>query len=180
MQNVSNTAYSIRLLYKLLSIYQGSDVFRHCQTFKMEYFGKKVMYKCRRGTRKFSCHRNFHGTREVCQKHTKKVVSVAEYATISLDIPKYPWKCLNKFFRLCQGFEYGWLFYMFESLGFRIWHSCICNGSADFWICLNMDHMSQYPLMSPNMSHNCWILFNTLEHAWKHLNKLFWLCQGSQ
>ena len=33
-------------------------------------------------------------------------VSVAEIASISLNIPKYPWKCLNKLFGLSQDPEY--------------------------------------------------------------------------
>ena len=135
--------HSIRLLYKLLSIYEGSDIFRHCQAFKMEYFAKTVMNKCRRATRKLSSSWNFR-------------------ATILLFL----------------------LFYMFQSLGFRICHGCICNGYTYFWIYLNMDiclhNMSQYALISPNICDNVWILFNTLEYVWKHQNELFWLCQGSQ
>ena len=34
-------------------------------------------------------------------------VSGAEYASISLNIAKYSWKCLNKLFWLCQGSEYA-------------------------------------------------------------------------
>ena len=29
-------------------------------------------------------------------------IGVAEYASISLNMPKYPWKCLNKLFWLCR------------------------------------------------------------------------------
>ena len=44
------------------------------------------------------------------------LVSVAEYASISVNMPKYPWKCLNKLFRLCQGSEYAWSSYMLDRL----------------------------------------------------------------
>ena len=128
-------------------------------------------------------------------------VSVAEYALISLKIPKYPWECLNKLFWLCQGSEYTWLSYIFDRLlkmyqvlnvaGFWIWHGCICRGYTQFWICLNIAQyasimseyasiMPGYTLMSLNMPEHGWILLNVPEFAWKWLNKLFWLCQGSQ
>ena len=71
---------------------------------------------------------------------------VAEYASVSLNIPKYPWKRLNKLFWLCQSSEYAWSCYIFYMLlkmprvlnkpGFWIWHGCICKGYAEFWICL--------------------------------------------
>ena len=32
-------------------------------------------------------------------------LSVVEYALTSLNMPKYPWKCLNKLFWLCQSSE---------------------------------------------------------------------------
>ena len=70
--------------------------------------------------------------------------SVAEYASVSLSMPKYPWKCLNKLFWLCQGFDYAWSSYMFDRLlkmprvlnkpRFWIWHGCICKGYAGFRI----------------------------------------------
>ena len=44
------------------------------------------------------------------------LVSVAEYASISVNMPKYPWKCLNKLFWLCQGSEYAWSSYMLDRL----------------------------------------------------------------
>ena len=67
-------------------------------------------------------------------------VSVAEYASISLNMPKYPWKCLNKLIGLCQVSEYAWSSYIFyrvlkmpqvlDNPGFWIWHGCICKGYA--------------------------------------------------
>ena len=44
------------------------------------------------------------------------LVSVAEYASISANMPKYSWKCLNKLFWLCQGSEYAWSSYMLDRL----------------------------------------------------------------
>ena len=35
-------------------------------------------------------------------------VNVAEYASISLNMSKYPWKCLIKLFWLSQSSEYSW------------------------------------------------------------------------
>ena len=54
-------------------------------------------------------------------------VSVAEYASISLNMSKYPCKCLNKLFWLCHGSDYAWLSYMFDRLlKIWIWQGCIC------------------------------------------------------
>ena len=70
---------------------------------------------------------------------------------------------------------------------FWIWHRCICKGYKEFWMswiwliipkkCLNI---SQYARMSLNMPKHDLVLLNALEYAWKCLNKLFWVCQGSQ
>ena len=109
-------------------------------------------------------------------------VSVAEYASVSLNIPEYPWKCLSKLFWLCQVSECTWSSYMFDPLlkmlrvlhvpGFWIWHGCICKGYTYFWIyviwlntlqqCLTMP---QYALMSMNMPEHSWILLNVLDYA---------------
>ena len=40
-------------------------------------------------------------------------VSVAEYASVTPNIPRYPWKCLKK---LCQGSEYAWSSYMLHGV----------------------------------------------------------------
>ena len=104
-------------------------------------------------------------------------VSVAEYALLFLNMPKYPWKCLNKLFWLCQGSEYAWSSYMFDwllkmppvlcKLGFWIWHGCTCKRYAEFqmsdygsihlnnsWICLNMPYC---PSICLNMTDYCWM-----------------------
>ena len=41
-------------------------------------------------------------------------VNMAEDALISLNIPKYPWKWLNKLSWLSQGSEYAWSSYIFD------------------------------------------------------------------
>ena len=43
-------------------------------------------------------------------------LSVTEYVSIPLNIPKYPWECLNKLSWLCQGSEYDWSSDMFNIL----------------------------------------------------------------
>ena len=42
------------------------------------------------------------------------LVSVAEYVSISLNMSKYLWKCLNKLLWLSKGSEYAWLSYVFD------------------------------------------------------------------
>ena len=42
--------------------------------------------------------------------------SVTEFASVSLNISKYPWKCLNKLFWLCQGSKRAWSSYMFDRI----------------------------------------------------------------
>ena len=83
-------------------------------------------------------------------------VSVAEYASISLNMPKYHWKCLNKLF-LYQGSEYSWSSDKFDRLlkmprvlnkpGLWIWHGYICKGYAEF-------HLFHYDSRRLN---NAWI-----------------------
>ena len=83
-------------------------------------------------------------------------VSVAEYPIISLNIPKYPWKYLNKLFWLCQASKYAWSTYTFGRLfkmpqflnvpGFSIWHVCRFRSYIKFWICMNM---TQYASIMP-------------------------------
>ena len=114
-------------------------------------------------------------------------VSVIVYASISLNMPKYPWKCLNKLFWLCQGSEYVWSSYMFDRLlkmnwvlnkpGFWIWHDCICKGYPEFRICLIM---ASYASIMPEY---VWICLNPLNmpghgYFWMSLNmpECLWIC----
>ena len=100
-------------------------------------------------------------------------VGVAEYASVSLNMSKYCWKCLNKLFWRCQCSEYGTIVYArFTQSSEYVW----------LWLhtpqqCLNMP---QYALMSLSVPEHGWILLNVFECAWKYLNKLFLLCQCSQ
>ena len=112
-------------------------------------------------------------------------VSGTQYASISLNIPKYSWKCLNKMFWLCQSSGYAWSSYTFNrllkmyqvlnKLRFRIWlkyeyvYARVTQSSKYAWLwlhtpqCLNMH---QYALMSFSMPEHRWILFNVPEYAW--------------
>ena len=86
-----------------------------------------------------------------------------------INISKYPWKCLNKMFWLCQGFEYTWSSYLFDKLWkmtralivseFCIWQGCICKGYTEFWIWLNMVH---YASKNPEYGSIC---LNVPQHA---------------
>ena len=121
-------------------------------------------------------------------------VSVSEYASISLNIPKYPWKCSNKLFWLCQGSEYTWSFYMLDRFlkipqvlnvpEFWIWHGCICKSYREFGICLNKVQyasiMPEYASISINVLKYASTWLTIAESPWICLNKLFWLGQGSQ
>ena len=118
------------------------------------------------------------------------LLSLVEFVSISLNIPKYTRKCFNKLFWLSQGSEYAWSSYMFEKLlkitpvlnkpGFWIWHDCICKGYTEF-------QTSDYTWIIPEYASTClnnaqyaWTLLNIAECPWLSLNKLSWLCQGSQ
>ena len=82
------------------------------------------------------------------QRRSYASVSVAEYETVSLYMAKYPWKCFNKLFWLCQGSEYAWSSYMFNRLGLKmprllnkpgLWirHGCIrVRQSSEYVLCL--------------------------------------------
>ena len=111
-------------------------------------------------------------------------VSVVEYASISLNMPKYRWKCLNKLCCLCQGSEHAWWSYMFDrllkmalvvnKLGLWIWHSCICNGYLEFQIFLILapyaSVMPEYASLFLNMAEYCWMSLNIPENAWINLS----------
>ena len=127
-------------------------------------------------------------------------VSVAEYASIFLNMPKYPWKWLNKLLWLCQGSEYASSSYMFGRLlkmpsvlnkpEFWIWHGCICKGYGEFWICLIMAPYPsitlEYASIYLNVPQYAWTWLNIPECLWMYeypwicLNKQFWLCHGSK
>ena len=110
------------------------------------------------------------------------LVIVAEYASMSLNMPKYPWKCLNKLFWRCKGSEYTWLSDMFDWLlrmpqvlnkpGFWIRHGCKCKGYTEFQICLTM---APYASIMPQCA-SVWL--NLPQYAWTWLNivEFLWIC----
>ena len=118
-------------------------------------------------------------------------VSVAEYASISLNMTKYPWKCLKNCSDYARALNMpDYLSDMFDRLFkmpwvlnkpvFWLWHSCICKGYTKFWICLIM---APYTSIMPEHASICnapqyaWTWLNISECCWKYLNKLLWLCQ---
>ena len=111
----------------------------------------------------------------------EKCLRVAEYASISLNVPRYTWKCLGKLFWICQGSEYAWSSCMFDWLlkmflvlnmpGFWIWHDCICKGYMEFRIlCLNIAQcvtiMPEYVSICLNVPQYIWTWLNIAECSW--------------
>ena len=124
----------------------------------------------------------------LCSSPNCTSVNVDEYASVSLNIPKYPWKkYLNWLLWLCQGYEYAWSSYVFNRLlkmsqvinvpGFWIWHDCICKCYKD--ICLNMapytSTMLECSSTCRNIPQNAWTQLNIAECSWICLIKLFWI-----
>ena len=126
-------------------------------------------------------------------------VSVAEYASISLNMAKCPWKWLNKLSWLCQVSEYACSSYMFDRLlkmfpflktGFWIWHGCIYKVYPDFRIYLIMapyaSITTEYAQICFNVPQYFWIWLNIpkcpwiYEYPWICLNKLFWFFHVSE
>ena len=100
-----------------------------------------------------------------------------QYASISLNIPKYPWKCLNKLFWLSQNCEYAWSSYMFDRVlkmaqvlnvpGFRIWMAQLYKQGLH-----RVPNMVQYASIIPEYA-SIWL--HVPRYVWTCLNKLFWL-----
>ena len=100
-------------------------------------------------------------------------VSVTGYASISLNMAKYLWKCLNKLFWLYRESEYAWSSYMFGRLlkmpgvlnksGFW-WYGCICKGYVEIRICFIMA-----PYSSIMLEHAS-ICLNVPQYVWTWLN----------
>ena len=74
-------------------------------------------------------------------------VNVDWYASISLNIPKSSWKCLNNVLTMSGLWLFLIVLHVWQALKmsrllnvseFWIWHGCICKGYIEFWICLNM------------------------------------------
>ena len=83
---------TIRSLWKLLSSYRDRDVFRHCQTFKMECFAKRIM-----------------------PEFGWMSIGVPEYPKRSLKILELFWLCQGSeygtaiYVRVTQSSEYVWI-----------------------------------------------------------------------
>ena len=101
-------------------------------------------------------------------------VNVAEYASVSLNMLKYPWKWLNELFWICQGFKYAYSSYMFGRLlkmppvlskpRFWIWHGCVFE-YVWLWLHTLQErlNMPQCALMSFNVREPGWIFLNVPE-----------------
>ena len=111
-------------------------------------------------------------------------VSVAEYASISMNMPKYPRKCLNKPSWLCRGSEYAWSSYMFDKFlkmswvlnkpAFWIWYNCICKSYTESRICLIMvacaSIMHEYASACLSVPLYAWTWLNIAKCPWIYLN----------
>ena len=153
---------------------------KHCQTFKMEHFAKIIMPECWYATRNFSGQEEgpvelghfdkcfVKNTMRPFLSKIRKVfflsgcmpVSVAENVSISLTLPKYPWKWLNKLFWLCQSSKYTFSSYMF---GRCLKMPPVLNKSG-FWRILNMARLYMQGLHRvPNLLDYDFICLN---NAW--------------
>ena len=95
-----------------------------------------------------------------------ETVSVTDYASISLNMPKYPWKCLNNLFWLCQCFEYASSSYMFDRL---LKMPLVLNKSGFFMQGLHrVSNISNF--CSIEMLEYASVLLNVPQYAWKWLN----------
>ena len=108
------------------------------------------------------------------------------YALIMLNMLEYPWIYLNK-----QSSEYTRILNVSDSISkllqiteLLLRQRLIQNIVKHLrWSVLQNEkylNMCQYAVMSLNMDDQGWILLKVPEYAWKCLNKLFWLGQGSQ
>ena len=97
-----------------------------------------------------------------------------ECSWIFINVPKYPRKCLNKLFWLCQSSECVWSFYMFDRLlkmpqvlnvpWFWMWHGCICKDHTKFWMSrYGSIHLSDLLIHTPECPRTC---LNMAEYYW--------------
>ena len=99
---------------------QSAD-YEHGQTLKMECFAKRWSRGVGRLGWGVSCEtRALRFSKRpgeaFCFLPSSAHESVAEFPSISLNIPKHPWKRSNKQFWLCQDSKYAWSFYMFDRI----------------------------------------------------------------
>ena len=157
----------------------SSDQGRHIQNtvkrlFKVVRFANRIMRECRCATRNFLG----QGGRFVELGHLIKISSEVFLldtlkTTFWMENLTHWWTQSGPFFQKSRHF------FRFSKRAGKAY--------AGFQICLIMapyaSIMSEYPqyvLISLNMPEHGWILQKVPEYAWKCLNKLFWLCQGSQ
>ena len=176
----------------------------------MERFAKRLMPECRCADRHFSGqeegfvelrHFDKHFVNQGLSFHNQETFfPLVAYLLVWLNMHQYPWICLTILEKgwincsnYCQGSEYASAPYMFDRLlkvGFWIWHGCICKVYPEFRICLIM---APYVSITPEYASVClnvpqygWPWLNIPECPWMYeypwicLNKLFWLCQGSE
>ena len=62
------------------------------------------------------------------------VPQLPDHGWILLNVPEYAWKCLNKKFWLCQGFQFASSSYIFD----RVLNMPQVLDMAGFWICHDM------------------------------------------
>ena len=101
-------------------------------------------------------------------------VNVVEYASISLNIHKCPWKCLNKLFWLSQDSEYVWSSYMFDR---HLKMAQVLNVPG-LWIWLaqlymqglhRVPNMAQYASVWLHVPQYVWTWQNIIECLWIYL-----------
>ena len=104
-------------------------------------------------------------------------LSLAEYASVSLNIPKYSWKYLNKLFWLCLSSECARSSYVWQAFEDASDSKCTkvlkiaCKGYSVFKmsdkICLahRWHNMPQYALISLSIKDD-WMLLIVAKYAW--------------
>ena len=101
-------------------------------------------------------------------------VSVAVYVSISLNIPKYPWKCWNKLFWLCQGSECdAWSSYVWQTIEDASGCKYVRFLNLAFLYRLGLDrvlNMFEYDPNTSIMPNYATVCFNVPQYAWTWLN----------
>ena len=101
-------------------------------------------------------------------------LSVSEYASIPLNMPTYPWKCLNKLLWIRQRTGYAWSSCIFD----RLLKKPRVLNNPKFWICIQglrrVPNMSNYGSIRLN---NAWICLNVPKYActWQNIAECPWV-----
>ena len=89
-----------------------------------------------------------------------------EYPSMSVYMPKYPWKSLNKLFWLWQGSEYAWPSYMLDRLLKISW----VLKKSGFWIfSLNLYQLLQGCLLFLGLG-----IFFMVTRLWYRTKNIYW------